>query len=335
MTRFFFRKGVCLVIIMINGLLIPGVMAEINKNRLNLPPSVGQWTRSEKARIIDSGSIFDYMNGAGELYLAYGFDHLRVYEYTAEDQENILVEVYVMSASEDAFGLLSMDWGGDPVVIHPEGPSPGGRRVSPPVRALYGKGLLRIWADTLFVRVMAYRETKESKEAVLSIGRSISMNRASPSEPKLLKTLPDSGLPGWTLRNDRIGFFRSHLVLNSLYYLGHQNILLLDQTTEAVTAPYEMKTDTGVVKRVQVIVVRYAEPDKAQKALEHFHEAYLTEYPKPNTRVSGRQVEKAFKIEDGWVAYSQDERLLCIVLECPTKEEALAWVKQIFHNRNQ
>jgi hypothetical protein len=87
--------------------------------------------------------------------------------------------------------------------------------------------------------VLAYRETPESREAVLALGQAIAANRPTSADPHLLQVLPQTISTGWKLRNDRIGYFRSYLVLNSLYYLSHQNILNLDHSTEAVTAPYE------------------------------------------------------------------------------------------------
>ncbi len=57
------------------------------------------------------------MNGGGELYLAYRFDRLDVYHYEAKGQNKILVEVYQMKTTDDAFGLLSLDWGGGPVIL--------------------------------------------------------------------------------------------------------------------------------------------------------------------------------------------------------------------------
>jgi hypothetical protein len=56
-----------------------------------LPESVGAWSRPESPKIIDSTNIFKYMNGAGELYLGYRFDHLEVFDYTSENQDNILL----------------------------------------------------------------------------------------------------------------------------------------------------------------------------------------------------------------------------------------------------
>ena len=269
------------------------------------------------------------MNGAGELYLAYGFDHLEVYEYTSDQQDSILVEVYVMNTSNDAFGLLSLDWGGEPVTLQSTSSSQSNTTIAPPHRALYGMGLLRIWADTIYARVMAYQETAASREAVLSLGQTISANRKVPGEPELLKILPNAIDSDWKLRKDRIGFFRSHLVLNSFYYLSHENILNLDHSAEAVTAPYEKTSDDGTSKRVQVLFVKYATPDRARKALDDFHNAYLDEHPKGfDPGITNKQMN-SFNIEDGWLGYALDGTCLSIVFECPNRETAELIIKHI------
>jgi len=61
-------------------------------NPYYLPESVGAWSRPESSKIIDSTNIFKYMNRAVELYLGYRFDHLEVFDYTSENQDNILVK---------------------------------------------------------------------------------------------------------------------------------------------------------------------------------------------------------------------------------------------------
>jgi hypothetical protein len=82
---------------------------------VTLPQSVGSRTLSGPAKRIEPQAIFDYMDGAGELYLAYRFRHLDVYEYKNSGQSDILVELYWMDSADDAYGLLSGDWGGDAV----------------------------------------------------------------------------------------------------------------------------------------------------------------------------------------------------------------------------
>jgi len=303
--------------------------AEMIEKTSNLPEKIGVWTRPKAAQIIDKANIFEYMNGAGELYLAYGFDRLEVYEYTSDQQDNILVELYFMNTSNDAFGLLSMDWGGKPINIHSKALVPANPTVSPSVMALYGGGLLRIWADTIYARVMAYRETTESKETVLSLGRTIGAGRKMPKEPALLKFLPEAMEPDWQLRRDRILYFRSHLVLNSLYYLSHQNILQLDHSTEAVTAPYEKKSEMGVTKGLQVLFVRYASAERAREALGSFHSNYLHDQKKTFNPGVTDEGGNFFKIEDGWLGYHRDGRCVAIVFECTDRQSAQLVLKHI------
>lgn len=92
-----------------------GAAGKMNVEQLNLPKTIGVWNRPDSPQAITSQNIFKYMNGAGELYLGYRFRYLEVFDYTSAHQDNILVELYFMETSDDAFGLLSLDWGGEPV----------------------------------------------------------------------------------------------------------------------------------------------------------------------------------------------------------------------------
>jgi hypothetical protein len=283
-----------------------------------LPKTVGLWTRPDSPTVVTSKNIFDYMNGAGELYLGYRFDRLDVYEYRSEIQKDILAELYFMKTSDDAFGLLSLDWGGEVVEHDLDWP-----------RALYGEGLLRLWSGNIYARVMATQETPESKEAVLSIGRAIVKGRKNLPGPNLMKKLKNSFLPDWALRRDRISFFRTRHVLNSLYYLSHQNILNLDLACEAVAALYEKKESQGDKTQIQFLLVKYPDPERAEEALAHFHETYLSDHPfKTNSGPPGK-IAALFFVEDGWMAYSYQAKSIAFVFECPNEKTARAILDQI------
>ena len=66
---------------------------------VTLPRQAGPWVRPDGPRRITEESIFDYMDGAGELYLAYRFSHLDVYVYSAPERTlgEIRVELYWMT----------------------------------------------------------------------------------------------------------------------------------------------------------------------------------------------------------------------------------------------
>jgi hypothetical protein len=294
----------------------------VEANKINLPKIVGDWSRPKSPKIIDSSNIFKYMNGAGELYLGYRFNHLEVFDYTSEKKDDILVELYFMETPDDAFGLLSLDWGGEPVDLNHSSKNKTTYSVAPLSKALYGGGLLRILSDNLYARIMAFRETPSSKQVVLALGKAITANRKTLPEPKLLKALSPHIASAWKLRRDRLSFFRSYLVLNSIYYLSHEDILDLDLSTEAVIAPYEQASNSGDQKRCQFLLVKYKNYERAKKALDHFHKAYLPEYKKklpPDSDSSGLSL---FKLEDGWLGYKLMGKYVAIVFECPDRKSA-------------
>lgn len=294
----------------------------MSAGKLDLPKTVGVWNRPDSPRLIHSENIFKYMNGAGELYLGYRFQRLAVFDYTSPDQGNILMELYFMESPDDAFGLLSMDWGGEPVAFEGAPAATSNQFFTAPNRALYGGGLLRLWSDNIYARIMAERETPASKEAVLALGKAIVAGAQYRPEPALVKCLPLEIDTVWKLRMDRLSFFRSHLVLNSIYYLSHENILDLDLSAEAVTAPYQYIAGSGGPKRSQFLLVQYENPDRARQALNRFHNAYLPEYKNKITAGTAADSPSLFKLEDGWLAYQLIGKYIAIVFECPDPESA-------------
>ena len=294
-----------------------------------LPKTVGLWTRPDSPRMVNAENIFDYMDGAGELYIGYCFDHLESYEYEAKSQKSILVEIYFMKTSDDAFGLLSLDWGGESIDLSPSSQDKTSSGESQWPRALYGEGLLRIWSDNIYARIMAYKETPESRAAVLTLGRAVVKGRHNPPSPELLKHLPGSFQPDWELRTDWIAYFRSYLVLNSLYYLSQENILDLDLTTEAVTALYEKKESPQGLHNVRLLLVRYPDPDRAGKALLHFHRIYLPDHTFQKESASSEVTANVYTVEDGWLGYRLQNTTITFIFECPDRETARAIMDQL------
>ena len=291
----------------------PKGTAAVAERGVRLPLAVEGWTRPTALRRIDPGAIFEYMDGAGELYLAYRFDHLDVVEFGSADQGEILVELYWMQSSDDAYGLLSGDWGGEPVSLI-------GAPAAINPRALYGAGLLRIWSDRLYARVLATRESDAARRAVLALGRAIVAGRADPAPPRLARALPPRIAAGLTLRTDTVCFLRSHLVLNSAYFVSQQNILNLDRAVDAVTARYDDAAKDGPRRRMRLVLVRYPNPEAARTALARFRQAYLPEmHAEPAAAAVAR-------IEDGWAGYRLTGAGVAIVFEAPSHEAAASGI---------
>jgi hypothetical protein len=303
------------------------------------PARVGAWVRPESPQVIAPADIFAYMDGAGEMYLAYRLVRLEAYEYRAESspsgsdrvpgvqEDPILLELYQLESSDDAYGLLSGDWGGEPVALD-------GVSATTPARALYGAGLLRAWSADLYLRVLATTETAASRAAALELARAVVAGRPSPPPPGLVTALPETVAGSFRLRPDSVSFLRSHLVLNSIYFLGTANLLGLSAATEAVAARYAQVASEGG-GRLRLFVVRYPTEAAALEALAQFRSGYLQ-----GPRAAGGGDEAAIpsatasaatgvvRVEDGWMGYRIAGRRLVLVFEAPDAATTRAVLEQ-------
>ncbi len=282
---------------------------------LTPPLRVGAWTRQESPQVVTPADVFGYMDGAGELYLAYRLVRIEVFEYIAPAEDPILLELYWLETSDDGYGLLSGDWGGEPLRLDDAWPA------APP-RALYGAGLLRIWSGDLYVRVMATRESTASRAAVVELGRAVVAGRASPAPPELAAALPGMLASSFRLRMDQVTFLRSHLVLNSIYFLGTANLLDLGAATEAVAASY-LGAEAPQGARLRLVVVRYPTETAAREAAGHFRRSYLRS-------LDAVPVETAVeRVEDGWLGCRLGGRRLVLVFEAQDAATVKAVLEQV------
>jgi hypothetical protein len=127
--------------------------------------------------------VFDYIDGAGELYLAYGFEQLAVRRFEKADQPPLTIECYRMASAEGAFGVFSFERQGESVGIG-QGSELGG-------------GLLRFWKGRYFVSIFADGEGAEAESAILQLARlTAAAIREEGQPPRVIGLIPgrDAGL---------------------------------------------------------------------------------------------------------------------------------------------
>jgi len=286
------------------------------EERVNLPRTVGAWEAPQAPRVITAETIFDYMNGAGEMYLAYRFEKLEVFEFKADGEGDILVELYWMEHPDDAYGLLSDDLSGEALAL--------GELTAESRRALYGSGYLRLAWDRLYVRILAYDENAASRAAVEELGRACVTPGGHGARPEMVVLVPPKVPVGdrvYGLRADTVRFLRSYLILNVAYYLASDDILGLGRGCEAAFAEYRPAGGDHTSK-VLLLMVRYPDEAARSKGEAAFEGAYLAEPLERREAAGGAQV----RIEGGWVGTGGSGRDLVVVFDAPDADVAGALV---------
>jgi hypothetical protein len=267
-----------------------------------LPAEAGGWTVQPPDRTIEGEGIFDYIDGAGEVYRAYNYRTLIVRRFAKDGGPDISVDVFDMGSSRDAFGVFTHDLEGE---VWPVGQ--GG---------LYKNGLLQFWRGRYFVSIAADRETPDSKAAVAELGSRIAEAiGADGALPELLDRLPDDFRNAGPVR-----YLHSPVILNYHFFVSRENVLRLDATTEAVLA---VKGEKG--SRRCLLLVRYPSPERASEAGRSFFDAL-----RPDLKGRGEAVEGAVRTEAGlWTAAAQEGSYVIAAFQAASEEEARSILETI------
>ena len=255
-----------------------------------LPEKVMNWTKAEEDQFYDSQTIFDYIDGAGEVYRAYNMQRCLSRRYVTDQGPAIILDIFEMASSYDAFGVFTHD--------------PDGEGLPVGQGAVYRSGWLGIWKDRFFISLYADEETEAAIQALRELaGKVASLIKKEGPKPQILTRLPKKGLQAGSIR-----YFHDHPVLNRHYFVSTENILHLGRQTEALLAAYQRKEGAA-----QILLVKYPDGDKAKEA----HSGFLKHYI-PDADPSGMA-----KLENNkWCGASVKGSLLAVVLEADSREMA-------------
>src|SRR3989304_692636 len=264
---------------------------------ISLPSEAEGWKWDGKEMKYDSRTVFKYMDGAAELYLAYGFQNLRVRRFEKSKQPPLVVELYEMASSEDAYGVFSFEHQDEAVEI-----GQGSE---------FGGGLLRFWKGKYFFSIYAEGEGAEVESAILTIGRaSANSIPATGPEPKLVGFIPGKDLG---LVDKSVRYLKSHVLLNQRFFIAHENILNLSRKTETVLAQYLQDKE-----KIQLLLIRYPNPKEAGAAYQSFKKTYLHD--------AGGQ-DRSKTEDQKWTLARQWNEFVLIIFGAPTPAKAEALLK--------
>lgn len=268
------------------------------------PTEINGWKSEGKDGAYDRANLYDYIDGGAEVYLAYAYEAAFARRFTKADQPAITADIFDMGSSEDAYGIFSFEREGKSVGVGQD--------------SEYAAGFLRFWKGKYFVSILADKETPESKEAVMSLGKAIAEKIKDPgTRPKMLGFLPPKNLIAASTR-----FFHQKSGLDYHSLVADKNILGLSPKTNVLLAQFKtpVKGKPKVIPKAQLVLVQYPSTKEASQAYVSFKKAYM-----PDSKS-----DAAIRTEDGkFTVARQKSTCIAIVFEAPDTVYANALLDSI------
>jgi hypothetical protein len=215
---------------------------------------VSGWKLASPANTYHKKSIFDYINGAAELYFVYDFRGVAAAEYQ-NGETSIIVDVYDMASPEGAFGIYSLNRypEADYTDVGNEG--------------ILSGTALDFWKGRYFCKVYSFDSAEKYQKDVVNFGRKLALKiEEAGAEPSVLESLPQNGLIPRTAM-----FFSRKLGLDNIHYVTEENVFNLTAETKGAVAEYQIDG-----AEFQAFVIEYPSPDEAMSAFKAYS-SYLDE----------------------------------------------------------
>ena len=255
-----------------------------------LPDDLLDWKSERTIPLAVPKVLYAYIDGGAELYISYGFGEALSRTYVKDNQPEVLAEVYDLLEPKNAFGVFSQ-------VRESENLQLGQGAYSIP-------GAVFFWMDRYYISLSAWEATPEAEEFMRDLGSAIEKKIGKKGNiPAVIGLLPEEGLIPFAYM-----YFHHYVWLNAYYFISDENLLHMDENTDAVLAKY---ADGG--SRKYLLLVHYKNIEDAGQAFDSFGREFFPEGLTGN----------CLKLEDSsWMATALVKNVIIAVFNAKTAEGA-------------
>ncbi len=145
-------------------------------------PEMSGWRIPEKPQVFSPKTLYEYINGAADLYLSYEFQDLNVAEYRDDKKAAVTIEIYRHKNPTQAFGIYSQE-----------------RLANANFLAIGAQGyqepmVLNFVTGPYYVKINGYNTGTEDEKIMLTFGRKVEeMLGEKTSLPGILSSFPQEG----------------------------------------------------------------------------------------------------------------------------------------------
>lgn len=143
-------------------------------------PEITGWKKSKRVQIYSPENLYEYINGAAELYLSYNCQELQVAEYYDKNNASVVIEIYRHKTSTYAFGIYGQERPrrGDFLNIGTQG--------------YFREPILNFLSGNYYVKISSYDIETNNQEILQTFAEKIAKNLGDKVPlPKILSCFPE------------------------------------------------------------------------------------------------------------------------------------------------
>jgi hypothetical protein len=143
-------------------------------------PKIGGWNLADSVKRFDTESLWEYIDGAADSYLNYGFRELELMEYAQSSDVYIKAEVYHQGSSLNAFGIYAferpseaefLELGGEGYIVHSS---------------------LNFYIQDCYVKLHSHQTDEKTLAAIRKLASKLAVSiTEQPEKPQLLELFPE------------------------------------------------------------------------------------------------------------------------------------------------
>ena len=145
-------------------------------------PEITGWKQSGEIQTFTPKTLFEYINGAAELYIMYDFQELKVAEYKNEKKASVIVNVYHHETPTQAFGIYSQERLSNVNFLDIG------------AQGYIEQNILNFLTGPYYVEINSYKTGAEDREILLTFAKKVADNLGEKgSLPSVLSAFPTDG----------------------------------------------------------------------------------------------------------------------------------------------
>jgi hypothetical protein len=145
-------------------------------------PDVTGWKRSAEIQTFSPKTLFEYIDGAADLYLTYDFEELKAAEYQNGKKASVTVDVYFHKTPTNAFGIYSQER------------LANANFIDVGAQGYVESNVLNFLTGPYYVKISSYNTGAEDQEILLTFAKKVTESLGEKgSLPSILSSFPEDG----------------------------------------------------------------------------------------------------------------------------------------------